>query len=91
MPTLRDTAQVWSAAGRAAVLVEVTEALGSAPREAGTRMLVGTTQCAGTVGGGHLELKAIAQARTMLEAGDPSPQSAHYHSARRWANVVAAR
>ena len=78
MPTLRDTAQVWSAAGRAAVLVEVTEALGSAPREAGTRMLVGTTQCAGTVGGGHLELKAIAHARAMLEAGHTATQSAHY-------------
>ena len=78
MPTLRDTAVVWSAAGRAAVLVEVTAALGSAPRGAGTRMLVSTTQCAGTIGGGHLELKAIAQARAMLESGDTAPQSAHY-------------
>ena len=78
MPRLRDTAAAWLAAGRAAVLVEVTEARGSAPREAGTRMLVSPLQCAGTIGGGHLELKAIAQARAMLEAGNTSPQSAHY-------------
>lgn len=78
MTGLRDTAAAWRAAGGRAVLVEVLEALGSAPREAGTRMLVGANQCAGTVGGGHLELKAIAQARAMLQAGSASPQSAHY-------------
>jgi xanthine dehydrogenase accessory factor len=78
MQRLRDTALAWLANGRAAVLVEVTEARGSAPREAGTRMLVSAGQCAGTIGGGHLELKAIAQARAMLEEGDTSPQSAHY-------------
>jgi xanthine dehydrogenase accessory factor len=78
MGALRDTAITWLAAGQAAVLVEVTEALGSAPREAGTRMLVSTTQCAGTIGGGHLELKAIERARRMLATGDTTPQSAHY-------------
>ncbi len=40
MNALRDTAAAWLARGEPAVLVEVTEALGSAPREAGTRMLV---------------------------------------------------
>ncbi len=81
MAGLRDTAAAWRAAGRDGVLVEVLQARGSAPREAGTRMLVGADRCAGTVGGGHLELKAIAQARAMLQAGDASPQSAqsaHY-------------
>jgi xanthine dehydrogenase accessory factor len=78
MPHLRDLARAWHAAGRAAVLVEVTEARGSAPREAGTRMLVAADRCAGTVGGGHLELKAIVQAREMLSAGTSAPQSAHY-------------
>ena len=78
MDSLRDTARAWLAGGRAAVLVEVTQARGSAPREAGARMLVGFDRCAGTIGGGHLELKAIAQARDMLAAGDTQPQSAHY-------------
>jgi xanthine dehydrogenase accessory factor len=76
--TLRETAARWLADGEPVVLVEVTDALGSAPREAGTRMLVGASRCAGTVGGGHLELKAIERARRMLASGDLSPQSAHY-------------
>jgi xanthine dehydrogenase accessory factor len=78
MPDLRDTAATWLASARAAVLVEVTEARGSAPREAGTRMLVGFDRCAGTIGGGHLELKAIAQARDMLASADATPQTVHY-------------
>lgn len=78
MATLRDTAARWLADGMPAILVEVSEALGSAPREAGTRMLVSATQCAGTIGGGHLELKAIERARRMLAARDDAPQTAHY-------------
>jgi xanthine dehydrogenase accessory factor len=60
------TARRWLAEGRAAVVVEVMQALGSAPREAGTRMLVSASENCGTVGGGHLELKAIQSAREML-------------------------
>ena len=78
MDPLRRTATQWLAGGEPAVLVEVTRALGSAPREAGTRMLVSAARCAGTVGGGHLELKAIAQARQMLAAGRTGPLSVHY-------------
>lgn len=78
MNSLRDTAARWLAEGEPAVVVEVVEALGSAPREAGTRMLVGATRCAGTVGGGHLELKAIERARAMLAADAAPPQRAHY-------------
>ena len=70
MASLRDTAARWLADGTPAVLVEVTQALGSAPREAGTRMLVSATQCEGTIGGGHLELKAIERARRLLAAGE---------------------
>jgi xanthine dehydrogenase accessory factor len=78
MEALRDTAAAWLAAGTPAILVEVTEALGSAPREAGTRMLVSAKQCAGTIGGGHLELAAIERSRRMLAGDDATPQSAHY-------------
>lgn len=68
----------WLAEAEAAIVVEVSATLGSAPRETGTRMLVGATRCAGTIGGGHLELKAIDRARRMLASGQTAPQSAHY-------------
>lgn len=60
------SAASWLAAGERAILVEVEQTAGSAPREAGARMLVSCTACEGTVGGGHLEWKAIKQARRML-------------------------
>lgn len=79
MPALLDIARRWLQADRPAVLVQVTEARGSAPREAGARMLVSATQALGTVGGGHLELQAIHEAREMLASGAaPAPRSAHY-------------
>ena len=49
-----------------AVLVEVVEAQGSVPREAGTWMAVFADECVGTIGGGHLEYDAIARARALL-------------------------
>ena len=56
-----------------AILVEVTDALGSTPREAGTLMLVTETAIAGTIGGGELEWRAIERAREAL-AGEPIPE-----------------
>ena len=50
-----------------AVLVHVESTQGSAPREAGTWMAVFTQALVGTVGGGHLEHVAIAQARALLK------------------------
>ena len=78
MPGLRDTAQQWLAAGRAAVRVEVIEVRGSVPREAGTRMLVSAEQVAGTIGGGHLEWKAIDVARRWLAGDRSAPRTEHY-------------
>jgi xanthine dehydrogenase accessory factor len=57
-----------------AVVVEIVEARGSAPRGAGTRMLVSAVQAIGTIGGGHLEFKALAKARAMLAARDAAPR-----------------
>jgi len=68
--SLRDEAAAWLAAGRPAMVVEVMSYRGSVPRETGTRMLVAADEVVGTVGGGHLELKAIALAREMLMAGE---------------------
>ena len=64
--TLQAAALLWQAERRPAVLVEVVAHRGSVPREAGTRMLVGATEVLGTIGGGHLELRAIADARALL-------------------------
>lgn len=56
--------------GGDAVLVEVTAALGSTPREAGTFMVVARATVLGTIGGGQLEFLAIAHARKVLDALD---------------------
>src|SRR6478735_7414246 len=56
------------AAGRDAILVSVVAAKGSVPRPAGTRMIVTAHAIAGTIGGGHLEYKAIEVARDLLAA-----------------------
>jgi len=63
---LRAIAASWLAAGQPGVVIEVVKTAGSVPREAGTRMLVSATQATGTIGGGHLELMAIENARTLL-------------------------
>ncbi len=66
---LRAAAERWRAEGRAAVVVEVGATRGSVPRETGTRMLVSAHEVLGTIGGGHLELNAIADARRLLAEG----------------------
>jgi xanthine dehydrogenase accessory factor len=47
-------------------MVSVLATEGSAPRGAGTRMLVDADGSSGTIGGGALEYRAIEQARAML-------------------------
>ena len=75
---LKATAQAWLAAGVPAVLVEVVATRGSAPREAGTRMLVSEAEAVGTIGGGHLEWRAIADARALIARGnDGTPLEQH--------------
>ena len=67
----RDTRQAaihWLEQRIPAVVVEIAQARGSAPRGAGTRMLVSAVQAVGTIGGGHLEHRALATARAMLAA-----------------------
>ncbi len=61
-----------------AVVVEIAEARGSAPRGAGTRMLVSAVQAIGTIGGGHLEFKALATAKAMLAARDTAARRERY-------------
>jgi xanthine dehydrogenase accessory factor len=78
MNRLREAASRALQLGTPAVLIEVSEARGSVPRGAGTRMWVSATQALGTIGGGHLELKAIELARGLLADADKSPRSVHY-------------
>ena len=55
--------------GIGGVLVTIAEVAGSAPREAGTHMVVTEDGCLGSIGGGHLEYKAIAAARDLIGTG----------------------
>lgn len=48
------------------ILVEITQARGSTPREAGAFMLVSQTAIWGTIGGGQLEYMATDNARALL-------------------------
>ncbi len=58
------------------ILVAATK--GSVPRETGASMIVSATRCIGTIGGGHLELKAIEHARSMLAAVSSIATQRHY-------------
>ncbi len=58
--------------GEQSVLVTILAVKGSAPREPGTKMLVQSTVCTGTIGGGHLEAKIIQKAREILVLGTPN-------------------
>jgi xanthine dehydrogenase accessory factor len=53
-----------------AVLVTVAIAEGSVPREPGAKMLVDGARLYGTIGGGHLELRAAEIGRRMLATGE---------------------
>ncbi len=75
---VRSRAVAWLAAGRDAVVVEVLQTQGSAPRVSGTRMLVAADETVGTIGGGHLELKAIAAARARLEGDEHTAREQHF-------------
>jgi len=48
-------------------MISILATEGSAPRGAGTRMLVRAGALQGTIGGGQLELRAIEQARAILQ------------------------
>ena len=52
--------------GEACVLVTIIEELGSTPRNAGSKMVVSAERIFDTIGGGHLEYKAMEIARQML-------------------------
>jgi xanthine dehydrogenase accessory factor len=65
-------------AGESAVLVTVVTALGSTPREAGTKMVVTAHGLHGTIGGGQLEYEATEAARALLRDGAAAPLQRDY-------------
>lgn len=73
MPRFLDWAEAAAALGQrgeAYVLITVIGVKGSAPRDSGTKMLVGAGLTVDTIGGGHLEYAAINRARELLLAGE---------------------
>jgi xanthine dehydrogenase accessory factor len=66
---LLQAATSWLENGEAAVVVSLSQVRGSAPREAGTTMLVSADASIGTIGGGHLEWEVLVLARKALANG----------------------
>ena len=54
--------------GETAIVITVAATKGSVPRDTGTEMVVTANDVHGTIGGGHLEFKAIDIARNMIAA-----------------------
>ena len=54
--------------GKQAVLVSIVEALGSTPRELGTKMVVTEDNTFATIGGGQFEYNCISLARELLQS-----------------------
>lgn len=75
--SLHARATRWLQDGRAACLVSVDAIRGSTPRDQDARMLVAPDEVRGTVGGGHLEWRAIDLARQALREGMPAESWTH--------------
>lgn len=66
MSAFKDDIRAFLGGRSQVMLVEVSNVAGSAPRDAGTWMLVAMDTIFGTIGGGQLEYMAIDQARKLL-------------------------
>ncbi|MXS18897.1 xanthine dehydrogenase accessory protein XdhC [Pseudomonas oryzihabitans] len=64
----------FEARGEPCVLITVADEQGSTPRDAGTKMLVGREEQHLTIGGGHLEYRAVEIAREILAADTRQPR-----------------
>ena len=61
-----------------AILIRVEATRGSVPRETGAWMAVFAQGAVGTIGGGHLEFSALAQARQRLRGDHSAPVQLRY-------------
>jgi xanthine dehydrogenase accessory factor len=73
-----EAATLLSAQGQAYVLITLIGARGSTPRESGTKMVASSEANYGTIGGGHLEFKALEIAAGMLAAGTEEQRIEHF-------------
>lgn len=65
-----------------AVVVSIASTQGSVPRDASTWMAVFASQIVGTIGGGHVEYEAIAEARALLKTAEKEREQAEPYSKR---------
>lgn len=72
MPAAREDIRDFLRRERAVILVEVTGAAGSTPRDTDAWMLVSERAIFATIGGGQLEYMAIDHARRALRSGAPA-------------------
>ena len=78
MQTFIEALNELSAAGEPFVAVTVVDTVGSTPQDRGSKMLVTRAgRQHGTVGGGKVEVRCIAEAQRILEDGD-APKTAFY-------------
>ncbi|MBA6391299.1 xanthine dehydrogenase accessory protein XdhC [Colwellia sp. BRX10-3] len=64
--------------GQAYVLVTLVGVSGSTPRNSGTKMVISSDDIFDTIGGGHLEHKAIKYAKKMLASGKSCQHIEHF-------------
>jgi len=60
--------------GQAFVLVTIVSVVGHSPRHAGSKMIVTTGECFGSIGGGNLEKSAVEKAKKMLSENVQVPE-----------------
>jgi xanthine dehydrogenase accessory factor len=73
MPVWLDALAALDRSDEPCVLVSVIAARGSAPREAGSKMVVSATRSWDTIGGGNLEYQSILEARSILRTDGTAP------------------
>ncbi len=64
--------------GKAYVLITIVGVTGSTPRNSGTKMVVSQNEIFDTIGGGHLEFKAIKFAKQLLNSNEDCQQIEHF-------------
>ncbi len=64
--------------GKAYVLITIVGVTGSTPRNSGTKMVVSQNEIFDTIGGGHLEFKAIKFAKALLASNKNCQQIEHF-------------
>ena len=70
--TMPEIALDWHLAGRGAVLATVVETWGSAPRQAGSQLVIsGAGEIMGSVSGGCVEGAVIGEAMEVIGDGEP--------------------